>query len=295
MNANPQAAFNPKVESFFHEPTATFCHVAADPGSDYCAIVDPVLDYDHSAGRTDTAFADRVAAFVTEHGLQVQWLLETHAHADHLTAAPYLKEKLGGQIAIGEYITTVQKRFGELFNTGPEFTADGSQFDRLFTDGDSFRIGNLTAHVMHTPGHTPACLTYIIEDAAFVGDTLFAPDYGTARADFPGGDARALYRSIKRILTLPGKTRLFQCHDYLPEDRQAVRPQASVDEQRAKNVHVGGDVSEEDFVRMRRERDATLEMPALLLPSIQINMRAGHLPPPESNGTVYLKTPVNQL
>lgn len=283
------------IKTFFHEPTFTATHVVADADSGQCAIVDPVLDYDAAAARTTTTFADAVAAYVRAQGYSVQWLLETHVHADHLSAAPYLKQLLGGEIAIGEHVVTVQKVFGTLFNSGDDFARDGSQFDRLLADGECFALGGLTVEVLHTPGHTPACITYVIGDAAFIGDTLFMPDYGSARCDFPGGDARALYHSIQRILDLPQATRLFLCHDYLPEDRSEYHWETTVEAQRHHNVHIHDGIDEEAFVALRTARDAQLDMPRLLLPSVQVNMRAGALPPPEDNGISYLKIPVNVL
>ncbi|PWV78168.1 MBL fold metallo-hydrolase [Halomonas sp. A11-A] len=285
----------PIVTHFFDEPTNTFSYVVQDPSSRACAILDSVLDFDYAAGRTDTRSADEIIAFVREHGLEVEWILETHVHADHLSAAPYLHEALGGKTGIGAKITVVQDVFGKAFNAGTEFARDGSQFDRLFEEGDTFTIGQLEGRVLHTPGHTPACLTYVIGDAAFVGDTLFMPDYGTARCDFPGGDARTLYRSIQKVLALPGETRIFLCHDYKAPDREAYQHETSVAEQRAHNVHVHEGISEEEFVKMRTERDATLDMPKLILPSVQVNMRAGHMPPAEDNGQVYLKVPINKF
>ncbi|AXY42269.1 MBL fold metallo-hydrolase [Halomonas sp. JS92-SW72] len=285
----------PIVTHFFDEPTNTFSYVVQDPSSRACAILDSVLDFDYAAGRTDTRSADEIIAFVREHGLEVEWILETHVHADHLSAAPYLHEALGGQTGIGAKITVVQDVFGKAFNAGTEFARDGSQFDRLFEEGDTFTIGNLEGRVLHTPGHTPACLTYVIGDAAFVGDTLFMPDYGTARCDFPGGDARTLYRSIQKVLALPGETRIFLCHDYKAPDREEYQHETSVVEQRRHNVHVHEGISEEEFVKMRTERDATLDMPKLILPSVQVNMRAGHMPPAEDNGQVYLKVPINKF
>ena len=290
------------VESFFDPATFTFSHIVWDQASAQCALIDSVLDYDPKAGRTSTASADRLIARVSELGLIVQWLLETHVHADHLSAAPYLKERLGGQLAIGSHITTVQNTFGKLFNAGSEFARDGSQFDRLLKDGDHFSIGGLQAVAMHTPGHTPACMTYVVRDhsvdpirtVAFVGDTLFMPDYGTARCDFPGGSAATLYQSIQRVLALPDDTDLYLCHDYPPDDR---KPQGitTVAEQKANNVHLRNGVNEADFVAMRQKRDATLAMPVLILPSVQVNMRAGHMPPAEDNGTTYLKIPINAV
>jgi glyoxylase-like metal-dependent hydrolase (beta-lactamase superfamily II) len=285
----------PVITPFFDEDTFTVTYVVHDPETKKAAVIDSVLDFDPNSGRTSFASADAVLAHVREQGLEVEWHLETHAHADHLSAAPWLQEKLGGRIAIGEHIVTVQKTFGKLFNAGSEFQRDGSDFDRLWTDGDQFRIGTLDVTVLHVPGHTPACVAYVIGDAVFVGDTMFMPDYGTARADFPGGDARTLYRSIRRILSLPPETRLFMCHDYLPQGRDRHVWESTVAEQRRSNVHAHDGVSEEEFVAMRESRDATLDMPRLMLPSVQTNMRAGHLPPPESNGIVYLKIPVNAL
>ena len=291
-----------RIDTFFDEATATFSHLVIDLDSRQAAIIDSVLDYDPKSGRTGTQGAERLAAQVEALGLTVQWLLETHVHADHLSAAPWLQARLGGTIAIGAQITTVQKTFGTLFNAEPEFARDGRQFGRLFADGDTFAIGGLRATALHTPGHTPACLTYLVETpddpqvapAAFVGDTLFMPDYGTARCDFPGGDAATLYRSIRRVLDLPGDTRLFMCHDYRPGGR-ALAHVTTVAEQRAANVHVHEGIAEDTFVAMRRARDATLDMPVLMLPSVQVNMRAGHLPPPESNGVRYLKIPLDRL
>lgn len=285
----------PIVTHFFDEPTNTFSYVVQDPDSEACAILDSVLDFDYAAGRTDVRSADAIIDFIQREGLKVEWILETHVHADHLSAAPYLHEKLGGKTGIGARITVVQEVFGKAFNAGMEFARDGSQFDRLFEEGDTFGIGNLKGRVLHTPGHTPACLTYVIGDAAFVGDTLFMPDYGTARCDFPGGDARTLYQSIQKVLALPGETRLFLCHDYKAPEREEYQHETTVAEQRAHNVHVHEGISEEEFVRMRTERDATLDMPRLILPSVQVNMRAGHMPPPEDNGQVYLKVPINKF
>ena len=289
------------IESFFDPATSTFSHILADLPARQCALIDSVLDYDPKSGRTSTASADRLVARVKELGLNVQWLLETHVHADHLSAAPYLQQQLGGQLAIGAHITTVQNVFGKLFNAGTEFARDGSQFDRLLADGDRLQVGNLHLQAMHTPGHTPACMSYVVTDAgesarqvAFVGDTLFMPDYGTARCDFPGGSASTLFQSIQKVLSLPDSTQLYLCHDYPPEGRE---PQCvtTVAEQKQANVHVHQGVMEEAFVKMRQARDATLSMPVLMLPSVQVNMRAGHLPPPEGNGTTYLKIPINAL
>lgn len=289
------AMTKPDVQGFFDEPTNTISYVVRDPGSNACAVVDSVLDFDFASGRTSTAFADHIIAFVKAHGLTVEWVLETHVHADHLSAAPYIQQALGGKIGIGANITIVQDIFGKIFNAGTEFERDGSQFDRLFSDGDRFTIGALHGEVMHTPGHTPACMTWMIGDAAFVGDTLFMPDYGTARCDFPGGDARTLYRSIQKIFALPPETRLFMCHDYRPPGRTTSMWESSVTEEKSDNVHLHDGITEDEFVKMREERDATLGMPRLILPSIQVNMRAGDMPPAEANGTTYLKIPVNVL
>ncbi len=286
---------NPLVQPFFDEPTNTFSYVIRDPDSRACAIVDSVLDFDYAAGRARVDSADAIIEYVRAEGLQVQWVLETHVHADHLSAAPYLQDTLGGQTGIGEHIREVQEIFGKVFNAGTDFARDGSQFDRLFRDGDRFWIGGLEARVMHPPGHTPACLTYVIGDAAFVGDTLFMPDYGTARCDFPGGDARALFRSIQKVLALPPETRLFLCHDYKAEGRDQFAPMTTVAEQRRANIHVHDGVTEDEFVALRTERDATLGMPRLILPSVQVNMRAGDMPPAEDNGQVYLKVPINRF
>lgn len=289
MNTQPQ------VSAFFDPPTNTFTYLVRDPSSDACAIIDSVLAFDYSSGRTDTRAADELIAHIREAGLQVQWILETHAHADHLSAAPYLQEQLGGKIGIGEHIIEVQQIFGKVFNAGTEFARDGSQFDALFTDGDTFSIGNLSVKVLHTPGHTPACLSYLIGDAVFVGDTLFMPDYGTARCDFPGGDSATLYQSVQKLLALPDETRMYLCHDYLPEGRSHYVHETTVGEQRRRNIHIHEGVSEADFVALRDARDATLSAPKLLIPSVQVNIRAGHLPEPEDNGQVYLKVPVNLL
>ena len=289
---------SPQIEAFFDEATSTLSYLVMDPVSRDCALIDSVLDYDPKAGRTSTVAADRLIARARVLGARVTWLLETHVHADHLSAAPYLKAQLGGRLAIGRHITTVQRTFGALFNAGPGFGHDGRQFDHLFEDGERFRIGGLEARVMHTPGHTPACLTYVIgqgaSTVAFVGDTLFMPDYGTARCDFPGGDAATLFRSIARVLSLPPDTRLFMCHDYQPGGRELAF-ETSVAEQRARNIHVHEGVTEAQFVAMREARDRTLGMPVLMLPSVQVNMRAGELPPPENNGTRYIKIPLNVL
>ena len=286
---------SPMVEAFFDEPTFTASYVVYDSVARRAAIVDSVLDFDQASGRTSTASADAIADFVREAGLTVDWLLETHAHADHLSAAPYLQERLGGQLAIGREILEVQKVFGTIFNEGTEFARDGSQFDRLLDDGDRIEIGEIPVTVLHVPGHTPADLAYVVGDAAFVGDTMFMPDYGTARADFPGGEARTLYRSIRRLMRLPQETRVFLCHDYKAVGRDQYAWETTIGAERTGNVHVHDGVSEADFVAMRTQRDATLDMPRLILPSIQINMRGGHFPEPEANGTRYLKLPLNLL
>lgn len=284
----------PVVKAFFDPATWTVSYVVYEKPGSAAAIVDPVLDYDPKAGRTRTDSADRLIAFVREQGLTVDWILETHAHADHLSAAPYLRGQLGGRIAIGGDIQTVQGVFKRVFNLEPEFRTDGSQFDHLFADGEAFHIGGLEARALATPGHTPACMAYQVGDAVFVGDTLFMPDVGTARCDFPGGNAHTLYRSIQRLLSLPDDTRLFMCHDYPPEGREP-RWETTVAAQRASNIHVHDGVTEDGFVAMRTQRDATLAMPVLILPSVQVNIRAGALPPPEANGVSYLKVPVNAL
>lgn len=285
---------NPQVKGLFDPATWTVTYVVhSGPGS-ACAIIDSVLDYDSKSGRTRTVSADQVIAYVREMGLQVQWILETHAHADHLSAAPYLKRELGGQIGIGDQITRVQKVFKGIFNLEPEFRLDGSQFDRLLADGQSLSVGSLTGRVIGVPGHTPACVAYQFGDAVFVGDTLFMPEVGTARCDFPGGDARTLYASIQKILSLPPQTRLFMCHDYPPTGRP-IAFESTVAEQRARNIHVHEGISAEQFIKMRTERDATLEMPVLILPAVQVNIRAGQMPPKESNGVAYLKIPIDAL
>ncbi|MCK9534875.1 MAG: MBL fold metallo-hydrolase [Pseudomonas sp.] len=285
----------PAVTTFFDPATYTYSYVVRDPASQSCVIIDSVLDYDPASGRTSTASAEKIVSFVREQQLTVDWLLETHVHADHLSAAPYLKQQLGGQLAIGTYITTVQKVFGQIFNVEQQFAADGSQFDRLLQDGDTLTFGALSVQVMHTPGHTPACLSYLIGNAVFVGDTLFMPDYGTARCDFPGGDARTLYASIQRLFQLPDNTRMFMCHDYKAPGREEYCNETTVAAERQHNIHVHQGVSVDEFVAMRSARDATLAMPTLILPSVQVNMRAGELPPAESNGVSYLKIPLNAL
>lgn len=282
-----------QIKTFFDPATFTATHVVSCPTTRRAAVIDSVLDYDPKSGRTRSTSAEAVMAHVQQQGLTVDWHLETHAHADHLSAAPWLRERLGGQIAIGSHIQQVQRVFKGVFNA-PDISGDGREFDRLFKDGDTFQIGALTVQVLHTPGHTPACLTYLVGDDAFVGDTLFMPDYGTARCDFPGGNAHTLYQSIQRLLALPGHTRLHMCHDYQPGGRE-VKLVSTVDEQRAANVHVRSGISEADFVAMRTARDRSLEMPVLILPSVQVNVRAGHLPPAEANGVHYLKIPLNTL
>lgn len=285
-------ADRPLVEALFHEPSSTVSYVVACPETGRAAVVDPVLDYDIYSGRTETAFAERLVARVRERGLSVEWILETHVHADHLSAGAFLKQALGGRTAIGGHIVDVQAVFKDIYNLPPEFLTDGSQFDRLFGDEERFRLGQVPARVLHTPGHTPACVTYVIGDAAFTGDTVFMPDFGTARCDFPGGDAAALYRSVRRILSLPPETRIFVGHDYAPGGRE-VAWETTVEEERRANRHVRDGIDEQAFVAMRTERDKVLDVPALLLPSIQVNMRGGDLPEPESNGRAYLKIPLN--
>ena len=282
----------PEVEAFFDEATYTYSYVVADPQSNAAAIVDSVLDYDPASGRTATDSADRIIDFVLKQGLDVTWILETHVHADHLSGASYLKQRLGGKTAVGSRVSDVQSVFGDLFNAEPEFARDGSQFDHLFQDGEVFRLGNLECTVWHTPGHTPACVTYVFEGAAFVGDTLFMPDYGTARTDFPGGDAKTLYRSIRRILSLPEQTVLYLCHDYQTESRDAYCCRTTVVDERQSNIHIRDGVSEEEFVTLRQTRDKALAAPRLLLPSVQFNMRGAAFAPPEENGMQYLKIPV---
>ena len=285
----------PDVKAFFDDATNTVSYVVREPQGRACAIVDSVLDYDQAAGRTDTTSADAIIDWIKSEDLTVAWILESHVHADHLSAAPYLQEHLGGKIGIGANITVVQNTFGKVFNEGTEFQRDGSQFDGLFADGDSFHIGQMRVDVMHTPGHTPACLTYVMGDAAFVGDTLFMPDFGTARCDFPGGSAEDLYASIQKILSLPDETRIFVGHDYKAPGRDEFAWETTVGEQKALNVHIGEGRPLEDFVQMRETRDAKLGMPRLILPSLQTNMRAGHFPEPEDNGQRYFKVPINGL
>lgn len=283
----------PDVQAFFDNDTFTVSYVVADSATRRCAVIDSVLEYDQATGRTARNSADTIIAFIRDRGLTVDWVLETHVHADHLSAAPYIRQQTGGRLGIGRAVTEVQDAFARIFNADDDFARDGSQFDRLFDDGDTFLIGGLQARALHTPGHTPACMTYVIGDAAFVGDTLFMPDYGTARCDFPGGDARQLYRSIRRIFTLPPETRLFLCHDYKAPGRDSYCWETTVAAERAGNVHIHDGVDEDSFVAMRQARDATLGAPRLLLPSVQVNMRAGHLPPAEANGQRYLKIPLD--
>lgn len=286
---------SPEVFPFFDEYTFTASFVLKDPASKKIAIIDSVLDFDYASGRTNTQSADEIIAFVKKNAFEVEYLLETHVHADHLSAAPYLQAELGGKIAIGENIKTVQDTFGKVFNAGTEFERDGSQFDVLLQDGDVINLGELDVKIMFTPGHTPACLTYITRGCAFIGDTLFMPDYGTARADFPGGSARDLYRSIQKIFALPDETKLYVGHDYLAPGRQDFRWQTTVGESKASNIHLSAGVSEAEYIAMREARDKTLAMPRLIVPSLQVNMRAGKMPPEEDNGVVYMKVPINVL
>lgn len=285
---------HPEVTAFFDAPTNTISYVVKDPNSSSCAVIDSVMDIDYAAGRITYDGADAIIRYIRKHKLKLEWLIETHVHADHLSGAPYIQARLGGKLGIGENITIVQDTFGKVFNEGTEFQRDGSQFDRLFRDGDSYQVGGLTIRVMHTPGHTPACMTHVAGDAAFVGDTLFMPDGGSARADFPGGDARMLYRSIQRVLSLPRAMRLFMCHDYGPNGRN-IAWETTVGEEIDHNIHVGHGTDEDTFVAMREARDATLAMPKLILPALQVNMRAGRLPPKDTDGKTYLKVPVNGL
>ncbi len=285
----------PDVKAFFDEATNTISFLVRDPEGSACAIIDSLLDFDYASGRTDTKSADAIISFVKSEGLDVQWILETHVHADHLSAAPYLQEKLGGQIGIGDNIKIIQETFGKVFNEGTEFERDGSQFDALFVDGSSIHIGQMRGDVLHTPGHTPACLTYVIGDAAFVGDTLFMPDFGTARCDFPGGSSETLYNSVQKILALPDDTRIFVGHDYKAPGRDEFAWETTVAEQKAMNVHIGDGKTQDEFMAMRDTRDASLGMPKLIVPSLQINMRAGHMPPEDENGDVFLKVPINKI
>ena len=285
---------NPEIHAFFDTTTNTISYIVHDPESLHCAIIDSVMDIDYAAGQISYMHADHLISFITQKGWQLDWLIETHVHADHLSAAPYIQSQIGGKLGIGEGIKTVQSVFGKIFNEGTDFKRDGSQFDCLFKDGDTYKIGSLEVTAIHTPGHTPACMTHLIGDAAFVGDTLFMPDGGTARADFPGGDARVLYQSIHRILSLPDETRLFMCHDYGPNGRDFIW-QTMVQDQRRKNIHVRDGITEDEFVDLRQKRDAGLDMPDLLIPSIQVNMRAGHFPEAEANGSIYLKVPISGI
>ena len=285
----------PDITSFFDEATNTISYIVCDPNGSACAIIDSVLDFDFASGRTDTKSADKLINFVKENKLDVQWLLESHVHADHLSAAPYIQMEVGGKIGIGSHITDVQETFGKIFNEGTEFQRDGSQFDKLFVEGDTFHIGQLRGDVLHTPGHTPACMTYVIGDAAFVGDTLFMPDFGTARCDFPGGSSENLFASIQKILTLPDATRIFVGHDYKAPGREHYAWETTVSEQKKKNIHIKSGKSKEDFVKLRDERDAKLAMPKLIVPSLQINMRAGNMPEPDEQGDVFLKVPINKM
>ena len=285
----------PNVYEFFDPKTSTYSYVVTDSSSQQCAVIDSVLDYDPASGRTSYESADKLIEFVRESRLEVEWILETHVHADHLSAAPYIKQKLGGKVSIGDKITLVQNTFGKLFNAGSDFAMDGSQFDHLFSDQETFTLGNLEAKAIHTPGHTPACMAYIIGNCVFVGDTLFMPDYGTARCDFPGGDAATLYQSIQKLFTLPDETRVFMCHDYKAPNREEYLCETTIGEERLHNIHVNQEIAEHQFVEMREKRDATLNMPTLILPSVQVNMRAGELPPEEDNGVRYLKIPLNRV
>ena len=283
----------PEVHSYFDQTTNAACYIVKDPSSSACAIIDSIWDFDMASGRTHTAHADMLIDKITKNGWTLEWVIETHVHADHLSAAPYIVQQMGGKIAIGSNIDRVQKVFGKVFNAGTEFQMDGSQFDRLFEDGDHFKIGNMDVEVMHTPGHTPACVTYVVGNSAFIGDTLFMPDYGTARCDFPGGDATTLFESMETILSLPDDTRLFMCHDYAPGGREYLW-ESTVAASKASNIHLAGKTKAE-FIDMRTTRDAQLSAPRLLLPSVQVNMRAGHMPPAEDNGIAYIKIPVNQI
>ena len=284
----------PEIKAYFDAATNTVSYLVTDPVTKKCAVVDSVLNFDYPSGTISYAQADEIIGDITDQGMTLDWLIETHVHADHLSAAPYIQEKLGGKIMISKEITVVQNIFGKVFNAGTEFERDGSQFDMLLADGDTYQVGSIDAKVLHTPGHTPACMAHVIGDAVFVGDTLFMPDGGSARADFPGGDARTLYQSIQKIFTLPDDTRMFICHDYMPGGRD-VKWETTVGEQKRDNIHVGKGNSEDDFVAMREARDATLGMPTLIMPSIQVNMRAGHMPQAEDNGSTYLKVPVSGI
>ncbi|MBV6657773.1 MAG: MBL fold metallo-hydrolase [Devosiaceae bacterium] len=288
------ARVEPEVKGFFDPATNTISYIVKDPGSTSCAVVDSVMDIDYAAGRITYDHADEIIADIEARGLTLEWLIETHVHADHLSGAPYIQSRLGGKLGIGRNITVIQETFGKIFNEGTEFQRDGSQFDRLFDDGDTYQIGAMTARAIHTPGHTPACMTHVVGNAAFVGDTLFMPDGGSARADFPGGDAGTLYDSIQKVLALPDDTRLFMCHDYGPNGRD-IAWETNVADEKAHNIHVGGGKTKEEFVTFRTERDAQLDMPKLIIPSLQVNMRAGNMPPPDKDGKTFLKVPVNGL
>ena len=285
----------PDITAFFDEATNTISYIVCDPNGSACAVIDSVLDFDFASGRTDTRSADKLINYIKENKLDVQWLLESHVHADHLSAAPYIQKEVGGKIGIGSHITDVQETFGKIFNEGTEFQRDGSQFDKLFVEGDTFHIGQLRGDVLHTPGHTPACMTYVIGDAAFVGDTLFMPDFGTARCDFPGGSSENLFSSIQKILSLPDATRIFVGHDYKAPGREHYAWETTVGEQKKKNIHIKSGKSKEDFVKLRDKRDAKLAMPKLIVPSLQINMRAGNMPEPDEQGDVFLKVPINKM
>lgn len=288
------ATAKPEVISFFDKDTNTFTYLVKDPGTDACAVIDPVLNFDYASGGVSYEGADALIAYIERHQLKLEWIIETHVHADHLTSAPYIKRKLGGTIAVGERITTVQKTFGDVFNEGLCFRRDGSQFGHLFSDEEEYSVGNLKCRALHTPGHTPACMTHVMGDAVFVGDTLFMPDGGTARADFPGGDAGQLYDSIQRILALPESYRIFVCHDYQPNNRELAYL-TTVEQEKFSNIHVKSGTLKAEFVSMREQRDRTLSMPRLILPSLQVNMRAGEFPPAEDNGDTYLKIPINKF
>ncbi|MES0883413.1 MBL fold metallo-hydrolase [Roseibium sp. SCP14] len=287
-------AVKPEVKAFFDPATNTISYVVKDPATNACAVVDSVMDIDYAAGRITYDHADEIIAYIQDNGLKLEWLIETHVHADHLSGAPYIQQKLGGKLGIGDKITVVQETFGKVFNEGTEFQRDGSQFDQLFKDGDSYQIGEMTAFVMYTPGHTPACMVHVMGDATFAGDTLFMPDSGSARADFPGGDAATLYDSIQKVLALPDDMRLFMCHDYGPNGRD-IQWETTVGAEKEHNIHVGGGKTKAEFVKFRTERDATLDMPKLIIPSLQVNMRAGKLPPADDSGKTFLKVPVNTL
>ena len=285
----------PDVKGFFDEATNTISYIVSDPETKICAIIDSLLDYDPASGRTSTASADELIAYVREHDFKLDWIIDTHVHADHLTAAPYIKSQLGGRTGIGEHISTVQKVFGKIFNAEQSFHTDGSQFDHLYKDGENYKVGNIDAHAIHTPGHTPACMSHVIGDSVFVGDTLFMPDFGTARCDFPGGDAGVLFDSIQKLFALPDDTRMFLCHDYKAPGRDKFVWETTVAEQKCANIHVKSGTTREAFIAMRTARDATLAMPTLILPSVQVNMRAGEMPPAEDNGKRYMKIPIDAL